>query len=174
MPVHPLAVEGGTSAVPPRADGLAAWDDHVAMPPRPEPARAEPRTEPARPDDPLSHWVAVARACIEACLVVDAGGNIAAVSPTAAEILGTPEESYVGRPLDEAISLVDFTDSAQEARGVNRRIPPLIAVTENALSRGMIRIRRADGHRLMLDAVAAPIHDDERRPVGAVSFIAAV
>lgn len=105
---------------------------------------------------------------------MDADGTVAALSDTAAELLGTAAANLVGRPLDEVLNLVDFTAGAQEAQGAARRIPPLIAVTENALSRGMMRIQLPDGERRMLDAVAAPIHDGDRRPVGAVSFLSLV
>lgn len=126
------------------------------------------------PEDALGHWVAAARVSLDACLVVDAGGTVAGLSPTAAEMLGTAAAGLVGRPLDDVLNLIDFTDGAQEARGAARRIPPLIAVRENSLSRGMMRVRLPDGGRRMLDAVAAPIHDNDRRPIGAVSFLASV
>ncbi|MDQ1710899.1 MAG: hypothetical protein QOE45_349 [Frankiaceae bacterium] len=125
-------------------------------------------------DDALAHWVSAASRSLDACLVVDGEGTVSALSSTAADLLGTLADSVVGRSLDEVLHLVDFTDSAHEARGADRRIPPLIAVRENALSRGMMRVRRPDGARLMLDAVAAPIHDTDRNPVGAVSFLASV
>jgi len=124
--------------------------------------------------DALAHWVSAARASLDACLVVDAGGTVAGLSPTAAELLGTAATGLIGRPLDDVLNLIDFTDGAQEARGAARRIPPLIAVRENSLSRGMMRVRLPDGGRRMLDAVAAPIHDNDRRPIGAVSFLASV
>lgn len=126
------------------------------------------------PEDSLGHWVAAARASIDACIVVDVGGSVAALSPSAADLLGTQSSTVLGRLLDEVLHLVDFTDGAHEARGTERRIPPLIAVRENSLSRGMMRVRRPDGARLMLDAVAAPIHDTDRKPIGAVSFLASV
>jgi len=135
--------------------------------------QAQPRPE-IEPEDALGSWVAAARASLDACLVVDAGGTVAGLSPTAADLLGTDSTSLVGRSLDDVLCLVDFTDMALEARGTDRRIPPLIAVRENSLSRGMMRVRRPDGHRLMLDAVAAPIHDEERKPIGAVSFLASI
>lgn len=137
----------------------------------PEPERQPPRHE---PEHALGHWVAAARSSLDACLVVDAVGTVAALSPTAADLLGAETSELVGRHLDEALVLVDFTDVALEARGNDRRIPPLIAVRENSLSRGMIRVRRPDGLRLMLDAVAAPIHDEEQNPIGAVSFLASI
>jgi len=123
--------------------------------------------------DVLGNWVAAARASIDACIVVDAGGTVAALSATAGDLLGTGHDA-VGQHLDEVLHLLDFGEGAREARGAERRIPPLIAVRENSLSRGVIRVRRPDGARLMLDAVAAPIHDVERRPVGAVSFLVSV
>jgi PAS domain S-box-containing protein len=128
----------------------------------------------AAPEAAIGHWVAAARASLDACIVVDVSGTVAALSPTAADLLGTASASVVGRLLDEVLHLVDFTDGAGEAKGAARRIPPLIAVRENSLSRGMIRVRRPDGARLMLDAVAAPIHDTARNPIGAVSFLASV
>ena len=137
------------------------------------PGQAQPRLD-LEPEDALAHWVAAARSSLDACLVVDAGGTVAGLSPTAAEMLGTDSGSLVGRSLDDVLCLVDFTDMALEARGTDRRIPPLIAVRENSLSRGMMRVRRPDGHRLMLDAVAAPIHDEEKKPIGAVSFLASI
>lgn len=142
---------------------LAGMGLPPASPPEPEPA-----------PDALGHWVRAACRSLDACLVVDVEGTVSALSPTAAELLGTEPDDVLGRSLDEVLHLVDFTESGREARGADRRIPPLIAVRENSLSRGMMRVRRPDGARLMLDAVAAPIHDLDRNPIGAVSFLAAV
>ncbi len=152
---------------------------YIVVPLRVLPAAQVPSadTPPAyEPDgvDALGAWVSAACSSLDACLVVDAGGTVAALSPTAAELLGANAGTFVGRALDEVLHLVDFTSGSNEARGTDRRIPPLIAVHENSLSRGMMRVRRPDGHRLMLDAVAAPIHDTDRNAIGAVSFLAAV
>ena len=124
------------------------------------------------PGDALSHWATVVKACTDPCLVVDAAGVVAAVSAPAAELLGAT--CMVGQSLDATLRLVDYIDNALEAQGAARRIPPLIALSDNALSRGVMRILRPDGGRLLIDAVAAPIHDDEHRPIGSVSFLAAV
>ena len=185
-------MEANTCPLPPRMTG---WRDHsgrgllnvryLVVPLRtldaghsaaPVPTvewAAEPTAEPA-PGDALAQWVAAARTSLDACLVVDAGGTVAGLSSAAALLLGAAPHSLIGRSLDEALALVDFTDVAHEAQGAARRIPPLIAVRDNSLSRGMMRVRLPDGERLMLDAVAAPIHDSERRPIGAVSFLASV
>jgi PAS domain-containing protein len=145
----------------------------VATVQRSAPPAADPAPEPDS-EDALRQWVAAARCSLDACLVVDAGGTVAGLSPVAAELLGAAPGTLIGRSLDEVLNLVDFSDSAQEATGVARRIPPLIAVRENSLSRGMMRVRLPGGERLMLDAVAAPIHDVERKPIGSVSFLASV
>lgn len=181
VPIHSLATDAapvppGTAppAAPrrwdvPHEDAINGWQPAVATSATPAADAVE-----ELPEDALAHWVAAARASLDACLVVDAGGTIAALSPTAAELLGTNATAFVGCALDDVLHLVDFTDGAQEARGTDRRIPPLIAVRENSLSRGMMRVRRPDGHRLMLDAVAAPIHDTDSNPIGAVSFLASI
>lgn len=126
------------------------------------------------PDDALAPWTTAVGRSNDACLVVDSYGTVTALSSAAAELLGAAHAKLVGKLLDESLHLVDFIDGAQEAKGTGRRIPPLIAVHENTLSRGVIRVRRPDGDRLMLDATAAPIHDSARRVIGAVSFLSAV
>lgn len=126
------------------------------------------------PHDALAAWAVAVRAAYDACLVIDAYGAVTALSPSAAELLGATPESIVGQSLDESLHLVDFTDNTREASGWHRRIPPLIALADNTLSRGVMRLRRPDGHRLMLDAIAAPVHDTTRCVVGAVAFLSAV
>lgn len=170
--------------VPIRALVAVGASPEASCPPpvRPEPSLPvtivvpEAVETPVAPPEPdaLTQWISAVQASRDACLVVDGGGHVAGLSPPAAEMLGTVPTALVGRSLDEALNLVDFTNGAQEAQGAARRIPPLIAVRENSLSRGMMRVRRPDGGRLMLDAVAAPIHDSERKPIGSISFLSAV
>ena len=124
--------------------------------------------------DALGHWVAVARAALESCLVLDAHGRVAAMSPTARDLLGGVQ-GVEGRALvDEVLALVDFSDGAQPANAAARRIPPLISALENQLSRGIMRVRLDDGRRLMLDAVSTPLHDAKRNVIGSLSFLSAV
>lgn len=149
---------------------------HALAPLRAEPVREvdDARPDEGPPESALACWVDAARSSLDACLVVDAGGTVAGLSATAADLLGAAPGTLEGRALDDVLNLVDFRDTALEAQGQDRRIPPLIAVRENSLSRGMMRVRRPDGHRLMLDAVAAPIHDGDLKPIGAVSFLASI
>jgi PAS domain-containing protein len=126
------------------------------------------------PIDALAQWGGVVTACGDPCLVVDGAGVVAAVSRAGADLLGTAADCMVGESLDATLRLVDFIDNALEAQGVARRIPPLIALAENALSRGVMRVLRPDGGLLLLDAVAAPIHDGTGMAVGSVSFLTRV
>lgn len=124
--------------------------------------------------DPLTHWVRVARAALESCLVLDATGRVAAMSPMASEMLGGVRGAEGRALVDEVLSLVDFSDGANPANAAARRIPPLIAALENQLSRGIMRVRLDDGRRVMLDAVSTPLHDRAARVVGSLSFLSAV
>lgn len=140
---------------------------------RPEP-RPKPSTPPADDLDPLGHWVRVARAALESCLVLDASGRVAAMSPMACEMLGGLQGAEGRALVDEVLALVDFSDGAQPANAAARRIPPLIAAMENQLSRGIMRVRLDDGRRVMLDAVSTPLHDESQKVVGSLSFLSAV
>jgi hypothetical protein len=141
---------------------------------RPDP-RSEAPVAPAPDDtDPLTHWVRVARAALESCVVLDATGRVAAMSPTACEMLGGVRGAEGRALVDEVLALVDFSDGAQPANAAARRIPPLIAAMENQLSRGIMRVRLDDGRRVMLDAVSTPLHDHTARVVGSLSFLSAV
>lgn len=133
-----------------------------------------PSGPPADHLDPLAHWVRVARAALESCLVLDAGGRVAAMSPRACELLGGVQHAEGRALVDEVLALVDFSDGAQPANAAARRIPPLIAALEDQLSRGIMRVRLDDGRRLMLDAVSTPLHDQMHRVVGSLSFLSAV
>lgn len=140
------------------------------------PLAANGSAAPTTLDDPvadaLARWVAVASASPDACIVVDHSGRVAAVSANAAALLGEAPAAMVGRGLvDGVLELVDFSD---EAGPGDRRIPPLLALTSDVLTRGLLRIRRSDGRRLTIDAVAAPLHAGGGRVVGALAFLAVV
>jgi PAS domain-containing protein len=126
-------------------------------------------------DDTLGQWVKVVNASLDACLVVDEDGRIAAVSGRAADLIGEPADGILDRALvDDVLRIVDFTHAAAPGDDVDRRIPPIAALRDDHLSRGLLRLMRPDGDLIMLDAVAAPIHDDHRRIVGAITFFASL
>jgi PAS domain S-box-containing protein len=124
---------------------------------------------------PLRRWVTVADGSLDACIVVDDEGRIAAGSQQAAELLGVPPGSLVGRLLvEDVLQLVDFTRAAAPGDHYQGRIPPVAVLRDDHLSRGLLRLLRPDGDLITLDAVAAPIHDDQRRVVGSITFFAAI
>ncbi|MDQ6648706.1 MAG: PAS domain-containing protein [Actinomycetota bacterium] len=141
----------------------------------PAPAPAAAGSIAAWPD-PLADWMRVATASADACLVVDERGRVAAVSAPAAELLGEHADRMVGRDLlEEVLDVVDFTDEGGPGEHYAERIPPLLSVSRNVLTRGLLRVRRPDGQRLTLDAVAAPVHGRSGSAVvGSVTFLATI
>lgn len=126
-------------------------------------------------DDALGQWVKVATASRDACVVVDDRGRIAGVSATAAQLIGEPADGIIGRSLvDDVLNIVDFTHAAAPGDDYERRIPPVSAVRDNHLSRGLLRLLRPDGDLVTLDAVAAPLHGEHRRTVGSITFFASL
>ena len=136
------------------------------------PLRAANGARPAPPaDDVLGRWVAAARASFEPCVVLDTDGAVAGLSAAAATLLGRSDDEVVGRGLLEGLlDLVDF--SARDPSG--SRLPPIVAAQQDHLSRGVMQVRLPDGTRITLDAISAPLHDDEHHLVGSVSFLHAV
>lgn len=126
-------------------------------------------------DDTLGQWVKVVNGSLDPCLVVDEHARIAAVSALAAELIGEPADGILDRALvDDVLRIVDFTHAAAPGDDYDRRIPPIAALRDDHLSRGLLRLLRPDGDLIMLDAVAAPIHDEHRRIVGAITFFASL
>ena len=143
---------------------------------RPRVATADPVDQAGEGPDPLAAWMRVASASAEACLVLDDQGRVAAVSAHAAALLGEHADRMVGRDLlDEVLDVVDFTDEAGPGEHYAERIPPLLSLSRDVLTRGLLRVRRPDGLRLTLDAVAAPVHSRSGSAVvGSVTFLATI
>jgi hypothetical protein len=116
-------------------------------------------------DDALGEWAKVAGGSLDACMVLDDVCRVAAISATAATFIGEPADAILGRFLLEVIHIVDFTEVAGPGETYKRSIAPIAAVRDDHLHRGLLRLRRADGERVTLDAVAAPI----RGPHGKVA-----
>jgi len=126
-------------------------------------------------DDVLGPWVKLVNASLDPCLVVDEHARIAAVSWLAAELIGEPADGIVDRALvDDVLRIVDFTHAAAPGDDYDRRIPPIAALRDDHLSRGVLRLMRPDGDLITLDAVAAPIHDEHQRIVGSITFFASL
>ena len=50
-------------------------------------------------------------------------------------------------------------------------VPPTQAIATGVLSRGLVRLRRADGVTLTLDAIATPLHADDGSVIGSLTFL---
>jgi PAS domain-containing protein len=117
----------------------------------------------------------VASGSTDACLVLDDRGRVAGCSPPAAEMLGELRQTMLGRVLvGDVIELVDFSAAAGPGDSYAMRIPPLLALTSEMPSRGLLRVRHGNGKRVTLDAVSAPVHGPSGILAGSVSFFAAV
>ncbi|MEO6715350.1 MAG: hypothetical protein ABIM89_18270 [Mycobacteriales bacterium] len=133
----------------------------------------EPR--PDETDDALGHWVKVASSSLDPCLVLDEQFRVAGVSWAAAQLIGEPADGILGRNLvDDVLRVVDFTEAAGSGDAYARGIPPVAALRDNHLSRGLLRLLRPTGDRITLDAVAAPIHGERERVVGSITFFASL
>lgn len=133
-------------------------------------ASAEPAT-----DETLAHWVKVASSSLDPCLVLDGQCRVAGLSWSAAQLIGEPADGIIGRNLvDDVLRVVDFTEAAGSGDVYARGIPPVAALRDNHLSRGLLRLQRPTGDRITLDAVAAPIHGERERVVGSITFFASL
>jgi PAS domain-containing protein len=129
---------------------------------------------PAVLDDALGEWSKVVGGSLDACLVLDDVCRVAAISAAAARYVGEPADAILGRFLLEVISIVDFTEVAAPGEAYKRSIAPIAAVRDNHLHRGLLRLRRTDGQRVTLDAVAAPIRGPHGKVTGSITFFASL
>jgi PAS domain-containing protein len=157
----------GSDARP--ADGQA---DHAREPaPYDEPVVDPATGVAARPSEVALAWARLAAGSADLVVALDGGGRVLAMSPSAAQLIAGPGGDRVaGRHLLDVLDLVDFNPTPGDASMYADRIPPLLAIASNALSRGLLRVRTR-GRTVTLDAVAAPLHDASGALVGAVCFL---
>lgn len=147
--------------------------------PSPAPARhvvdlGERVRQPAAATSTLARWIATVAAAHDPCIVLDAEGKVASISAAAAELLGCGDTAVVGRVLLEVLELVDFDTGGVRPDYAPRIAPVAVLSNGSGLVRSLIRLRRADGGRLTIDASAAPIHDARGETVGSFTFLAPV
>lgn len=115
-------------------------------------------------DDSFGRWVQTVATAAEPCLVIDTNHRIVAASTSCCSLLDLDAPATaVGRPLSEALRLVDFTAARSElAEPEIEKIPPLLAITSGRLARGLLRIQSggADEAGATVDAVATPLFRD--------------
>jgi PAS domain-containing protein len=124
----------------------------------------------------IDRWSAATRGAVEPCMVIDEFGAIAAVSPSACNLLGlTSPDDVIGEFLQsgDLLALVDFTPApAALSDGDVEKIPPLLALSSGRLARGLMRVR-SGAEVITLDAVATPLR--ERNHVnGSLTFFCLV
>jgi PAS domain-containing protein len=125
----------------------------------------------------IERWKTTVAVAAEPALVIDAGGTILAVSPSATALLGLgrPAEA-VGQPLlGGRIRLIDFTAGGGDLDEPEvERIPPLLAIRSGRLARGLMRVQTVEGEaHLTVDAIATPLVD-AGDVVASLTFFSAV
>ena len=130
--------------------------------------RPSPELAPLR--ETLRAWVTVVATSADPCLVLSADGRVAGLSVSAAALVAEAPADIVGRRLvGDVFALVDFS-SAAEPMPDDSLVPPVQAISSGVLSRGLVRLRRADGVTLTLDAIATPLHADDGSIIGSLTF----
>ncbi|MDX6229934.1 MAG: hypothetical protein QOI76_3324 [Frankiales bacterium] len=127
-----------------------------------------------RTRDVLTPWCKLVEDSAEPCFVLDPSGSVVAASAAAAELLGEyGPDQVVGHHLLDVVDLVDFHGGTAGAVYADR-LAPLLALAGNTLTRGLMRVRFADGATRTLDAVAAPLHDADGQVAGTIAFLASI
>jgi PAS domain-containing protein len=117
-------------------------------------------------------WRIAVSSAATAALLLDGAGVVQAISQSAADLLGTRVTRALGRPVLDLLTLVDFHSGAPTLEYA-ARIPPLVTLESQLLSRGLFRVR-VDSGRITIDAVSAPVYDADRRLAGSITFLADV
>jgi PAS domain-containing protein len=130
-----------------------------------------------RPGDALellTPWTKLVEDSLEACFVLDPSGSVAAASAAASELLGEyGPDQVVGHHLLDVVDLVDFHGGTAGAAYADR-LAPLLVLAGDTLSRGLLRVRFADGSTRTLDCVAAPLHDADGKVAGTIAFLMSI
>ncbi|GGK93791.1 PAS domain-containing protein [Mangrovihabitans endophyticus] len=125
----------------------------------------------------LRRWMESVTEAQEACLIIDAGMRIIAVSPSGSELLGLGRpEDVLGQPLiGGVLRLIDFTKGGSELDIPEvEKIPPLLAIRSERLARGLMRVQTdGSGAPVTVDAIATPLID-AGRVRASLTFLSAV
>jgi two-component system, sensor histidine kinase and response regulator len=122
--------------------------------------------------DTFEAWRVAVSSAVSAVVLLDVAGVVHAISRAAGDLIGTRVTRALGRPVLDLLTLVDFHSGAP-TREYAQRIPPLVTIESELLSRGLFRVRR-DGGLVTIDAVSAPVYDADHRLVGSITFLSDV
>jgi len=124
----------------------------------------------------VDRWTSTVAAAAEPCLVIDTSTTILAVSASCCELfgLGKPAES-IGQLLGSALRMIDFTADGRELDESDaEKIPPLLAIRSERLSRGLLRVVPNPGEPpLTVDAITTPLLSGDRL-VGSLTFFSPI
>ncbi len=133
-----------------------------------------PSAELAPLRETLRAWVTVVTSSADACIVLDREGRVAGLSASAAALVAEDPIQVVGRRLvGDVFVVVDFS-SAAELMGEHVSAPPTQAIESGVLSRGLLRLRRADKVTVTIDAVSAPLHETNGDIIGSLTFFSSL
>jgi hypothetical protein len=118
----------------------------------------------------LDEWTTAVSSAATPSLLVDTDCIVLAISKPAADLFATRVTRALGRSLLDLVTLVDFGTGAS-TYDYAARIPPVAAARGGAITRGLFRIDVGD-RTVTVDAIASPLYDDTREPVGSISFLA--
>lgn len=118
----------------------------------------------------LEPWIAAVSAAHAPCLIADGRCAVVAMSPAAATMLSTTPDTATGRLVLDVFRVVDFRTGAPTTEYT---IPPLAALASSAHSRAVIRLAGPSAH-ITVDAVAAPLYDDDGSVIASLTFLAAL
>lgn len=106
-------------------------------------------------------------------MLLAADASVVAASRTFGELAGVPQPDLAGsRLFGGVLEVLDFGAGHPVSADELARVPPLLALTADALARSLLRVRRPDGSCVTVDAISSPVHgapDDGVR--GSVTFM---
>ncbi|MGH8210818.1 MAG: diguanylate cyclase domain-containing protein, partial [Steroidobacteraceae bacterium] len=117
--------------------------------------------------DPSPHFLALS-SLAEAIITTDAQGLITYMNPAAEQLTGGAAGQAAGKPLEEAVGLVDETDRRLLSDPVKQALTSGAPVN---LSRRALLVSRANGNERSIELSASPIRNEAAELVGAVILL---
>lgn len=142
-------------------------DDH-----QPHPTSVPPDLQVVALEDELAHVRAQLEACrgehehnlsalcaiADGIVIVDNNGRITCLNPVASHLTGWKEHAALGRSLTNVVRFIDH-----QGRAIDVLSEGFAADREEIVS-----LERRDGHVVLVDGAVSPVHDSDKREVGAV------
>jgi diguanylate cyclase (GGDEF)-like protein/PAS domain S-box-containing protein len=104
----------------------------------------------------------------EAIIGTDREGRITFMNPAAEQLTGLEATAAMGKPLEEAVTLVDESERRLLAEPLRQT---LISGTPTNLSRRALLLPRADGGERAVELTASPLRNAAKEAVGAVVML---